>query len=145
MQMKKVLTAVLILCIAFGFWYFTYKKTALIEKQTTSTSQEDLPKIVSTKPDPLEDNIVSTTQPIEITFNRSLENSGEFKLRIEPKTDYKIELSSDRKTARIIFVQSLELGTTYTLFIGPETKFDGIGRWGQEEIFHIKTVTYRGV
>ncbi|MBU1031839.1 hypothetical protein KKE03_02890, partial [Patescibacteria group bacterium] len=101
--------------------------------------------IVSTKPDPLEDTIIPATATIEITFNRPLENVGEFKLRMEPKIDYKIELSGDRKTAKIIPVKPYQLGTTYTIFIGTETKFDGVGRWGEEKIFHYRTISYRGV
>ncbi len=111
----------------------------------SQSSQNELPKIVSTKPDPLEDAIISATETLEITFNRPLENVGEFKSKIEPKIDYKVELSGDRKTARIIPAKPFELGTTYTLFIGTETKFDGVGRWGMEKIFHFKTVKYRGI
>ncbi len=101
--------------------------------------------IVSTNPNPLDENIIGGNDTIEITFNRPLENVGEFKVRIEPKVDFKVELSSDRKTAKIIPVKPFELGTTYTLFIGPETKFDGVGRWGEEKIFHFKTIRYTGV
>lgn len=108
-------------------------------------TQEDKPQIISTKPDPLEEAIVSATEVIEITFNKPLENKGEFKLKIDPKTDFRIELSGDRKTAKIIPEKSYELGKTYTIFIGTETKFDGIGRWGEEKIFHFKTIPYRGV
>ncbi len=149
MQMKKIAIFVLILLIILGFWYFTQKKeTPAIStkpeiKQTVSVN--DPPQIISTNPDPLEDNIVSSNQTIEITFNRPLQNSGEFKLRIEPKLDVKIELSSDRKTAKIIPVKPFELGVTYTIFIGPETKFDGVQNWGQEKIYHFRTVSYRGV
>src|SRR5258708_1148574 len=85
--------------------------------ERTSSSAFDKPQIVATKPDPLEHTIVSTTQVIEITFNRPLENVGEFKLRIEPKTDFKVELSGDRKTARIIPLQPYGLGQEYSLFI----------------------------
>lgn len=108
-------------------------------------SSTDKPQIVATKPDPLDENIVFATDIIEITFNRSLENAGEFKSRIDPKTDYRVELSGDRKTARIIPTKPYTLGTTYTLFIGTETKFDGIGRWGEEKIFHFRTIKYTGV
>lgn len=145
MQIKKVLIIVIILCVAGALWYIMYKKPVSKENQTTPASQNEAPKIVSTNPDPLEDNIVSSTQTIEITFNRSLENVGEFKLRIEPKTDIKTELSGDRKTARIKPVKPFELGTTYTIFIGTETKFDGVGAWGKEKIFHFKTIKYTGV
>jgi len=116
-----------------------------IEPAKQAVSASDKPTIVSTKPDPLEENIVSVSDTIEITFNRPLENVGEFKSRLEPKIDYKIELSSDRTTAKIKPVKDFLLGTTYTLFIGPESKFDGVGRWGEEKIYHFKTITYRGV
>lgn len=115
------------------------------ESTKQAVSASDKPTIVSTKPDPLEENIVSVSDTIEITFNRPLENAGEFKVRLEPKIDYKVELSQDRKTAKIKPVKSFLLGTTYTLFIGPESKFDGVGRWGEEKIYHFKTITYRGV
>lgn len=112
---------------------------------TTQVKPNDKPQIVSTRPDPLDNSVVSTTEIVEITFNRSLENVGEFKVRIEPKINYKVELSGDRKTAKIIPEKPYELGTTYTLFIGPETKFDGVGRWGEEKIFHFRTIKYTGV
>ena len=112
---------------------------------SSTPSQSDKPQIVSTKPNPLDETIVSATEIVEITFNRPLENVGEFKSRIEPKIDYKVELSGDRKTAKIIPAKPYQLGTTYTLFIGTETKFDGVGRWGEEKIYHFKTITYRGV
>lgn len=108
-------------------------------------SPNDKPKIVSTKPEPLEEAIISASEVIEITFNRPLENVGEFKVRIDPKIDFKVELSGDRKTARIIAIQPYNLGQTYTLFIGTETKFDGVGRWGEEKIFHFRTIKYRGI
>ncbi len=149
MQMKKIAIFILILLVAAGFWYLTQKKETTKptppQQQSTSTSQNDPPKIVSTNPDPLEDNIVSATQTIEISFNRPLQNSGEFKLRIEPKIDFKINLSSDRKTAKISFPKPLELGLTYTIFIGTDTKFDEVGAWNQEKIYHFKTVAYKGV
>lgn len=110
-----------------------------------AASANDKPTIVSTKPEPLEDTIISATGIVEITFNRPLENVGEFKVRIEPKIDYKVELSSDRKTAKIVPVKPYKLGTTYTLFIGPESKFDGVGRWGEEKIYHFRTIRYTGV
>lgn len=149
---KKTLTiliAAIIIFIVTG-WVITKKPASNINKtsQVSSAQQNqsnESPRIVSTKPDPLDENIVSATETIEITFNRPLQNSGEFKVRLEPKIDYKVELSGDRKTAKIIPLKPYFLGTTYTMFIGPETKFDGTGRWGEEKVFHFKTITYRGV
>lgn len=108
-------------------------------------TQNETPKIVSTKPEPLEDTVIAATQTIEISFNRTLQNAAEFKLRIEPETDYRVELSGDRKTAKIIPNKPYPLGTTFTLFIGPETKFDGVGKWGEEKVFHFRTIKYTGV
>ncbi len=114
-------------------------------EQKPTQTQNESPKIVSTKPDPLENTIISATEVVEITFNRPLENVGEFKLKMDPKIDYKIELSSDRRTAKIIPVKPYQLGTAYIIYIGGETKFDGVGQWGQEKIFHYRTIKYTGV
>lgn len=130
---------------------YIYQKTNQTPRSSSPTLQPsintatDSPRIVSTKPEPLEEAIIAADQIIEITFNRPLENVGEFKSKIEPKIDYKVELSSDRKTAKIIPLKSFELGSTYTLFIGPESKFDGAGRWGEEKIYHFQTIKYRGI
>lgn len=129
----------------FFLWRNKPSKPSPVTPSASTASPSEQPKIISTKPDPLENNIVSATDTIEVTFNRPLENQGEFKAKIEPKIDFKIQLSSDRKTAKIIPAKPYELGATYTLFIGPDTKFDGVGNWGQEKIFHFKTITYRGV
>lgn len=113
--------------------------------ESSPTTQSDAPQIISTKPDPLENAVVSATEVVEITFNRPLENIGEFKFRIDPKAEIKIELSPDRKTAKIIPQTPFELGVTYTIFIGPDTKFDGAGNWGKEAIYHFQTVKFRGI
>lgn len=145
MQLKKVLIIIFILGITGGFWYITFKKPSATEKQTSSVSQTEEPKIISTRPEPLENAVVSATEVVEITFNRPLENIGEFKFRIDPKTDIKIELSPDRKTAKIIPQAPYELGVTYTIFMGPDTKFDGVGNWGKEAIYHFRTIKFRGI
>lgn len=111
----------------------------------TPVSQTDKPQIVSTKPNPLNDNIISGSDPIEITFNRPLENVGEFKVRIEPKIEYKVELSGDRKTAKIVPAKPYPLGTAFTLTINPDSKFDGVGSWGETKDFHFRTIKYTGV
>lgn len=148
--MKKIIifvTIIVIILLGVFLWKSrtssTPSPTAI--SPTSTPSATDKPQVVSTKPDPLENNIVGASDTIEITFNRPLENVGEFKLNIEPKIDFKIALSGDRKTAKIIPVTPYQLGTTYTIFIGTETKFDGVGRWGEEKVFHFKTIKYTGV
>ena len=149
MKNIKILALVIVVGLIL-VWLFKAKILGLGTQknqpaQTKETTQNDSPKIVSTKPEQLDDSIVSATEVLEITFDKALENSGEFKARIEPKIDFKVELSSDRKTAKIMPAKALELGASYTLFIGSDTKFDGIGAWGQEKTFHFRTVKYTGV
>ncbi|MBI2600105.1 Ig-like domain-containing protein [Candidatus Daviesbacteria bacterium] len=150
---KKILFIFIGLFILLSSWgiylYLNPQNDGTQSPSSPSSSakvdQNDPPQIVSTKPEPLDNNIVAATDIVEITFNRSLENVGEFKSKLEPEIKYKVELSADRKTAKIIPAKPYELGTTYTLFIGTETKFDGVGRWGQEKIFHFRTIKYSGV
>lgn len=139
MRYKIILGIILI--IGAYFVYSSEKPFASVKPISVS----DAPQIISTKPDPLNEAVISTTEIIEITFNRPLQNVGEFKNKIEPKIDYKVELSSDRKTAKIIFQKSLDLGASYTLSIGSDSKFDGIGEWRQNKDFHFRTITYKGV
>lgn len=153
---KKIGIFILIILIAGGL-FFLVKNTSLTKpnnpqtpseaktNQPSQVSQTDKPQIVSTKPDPLDENIVTAAEIIEITFNRPLENVGEFKSRIEPEIEYKVELSGDRKTAKIIPAKPYPLGTGYTLFVKPDTKFDGVGNWGEEKVFHFRTIKYSGV
>ncbi len=150
-MIKKLIAITgVIIIISAGFFFFksSQKQTGPVNQSpnnTTSASQDNSARIVSTKPDPLMDGIVSANDPIEITFNKPLQNIGEFKVKMEPKVDFKITLSSDRKTGIITFTKPLELGMSYTLSIGPDTKFDGAGAWGQSKDFHFRTVTYNGV
>lgn len=149
--MNTKVKLILFVLITGGLLFFLVKPKIYVKQPTQSspqpskTTNNNSPMIISTKPDPLEDTIISADQIIEVTFNRPLENKGEFKLRIEPKIEFKIELSQDRKTAKIMPQKPYELGTTYTIFIGPDSKFDGVGAWGQEKIYHFKTIRYTGV
>ena len=148
---KKIGIIFVGLIIILGFLFFKNKllpKASSIATQPPSQTNpaiDQKPQIVSTKPDPLNEAIVPADQIIEISFNRPLENVGEFKVRIEPEIEFKKELSSDRKTSKIKPAKPFELGLTFTLFIGPETKFDGVGRWGEEKVYHFKTIKYRGI
>jgi hypothetical protein len=114
-------------------------------QQAHIVSETDPPQVVSTKPADLDGSLVSSSKTIEITFNRPLENVGEFKTRIEPEVNFKKTLSSDRKTGIITFEKPLELGKSYLLSIGADTKFDGVGNWGQTKEFRFRTTPYRGL
>lgn len=110
-----------------------------------SPSQEDKPKILSTKPSPLQDATIPAVDSLEITFNKPLEAPSEFKVRIEPKLDFTIELSADKTTGKIIFKKPLELGLAYALYIGRDTKFVGLGPWGEDKEFHFRTIDFKGI
>lgn len=142
----KIIVGIVLIAAAFFIYLGFFKsssKTAVSENKTISATDE--PQVVSTKPDLLENTIIGANDTIEITFNRPLENVGEFKLRLETKKDIKVTLSDDRKTAKITPLTPYDLGTTYTIFIEPDSKFDGVGAWGKEKIFHFSTIKYTGV
>lgn len=147
---KKIVIIVVALFIGALLWWTGSSKTSQsqptgeAENKPEQSSAKEV-RIISTKPNPLEEAVVSATEEIEITFSHPLENEGQFKIRIEPKIDYKIVLSQDRKTARIVPQIPYELGAGYTLFILPDSKFEGVGEWKQEKIFHFQTIKYRGV
>lgn len=141
-----ILGLILIYIFQRGLGSTPQAQTTPSSKEKIEVSATDDPQVVSTKPSPLDESIISPTSTIEITFNRPLENIGEFKHKLEPKMDYQVKLSDDRKTAKITASPSFPLGTTYTLFIyANETKFDGGKRLNQDYTFHFKTIEYKGV
>ncbi len=147
---KLIFIAVIIFIIVITIIFLPRGASKENAQQPQATTQPQIsenqpPKIVSTNPSPLEEAIIASDQQIEIVFNRGLENEGELKLRFEPKVEYKITLSQDRKTATISPQKPFELGIGYTLFILPDTKFQGTGEWKEEKIFHFQTIKYRGV
>lgn len=146
--MKKFLIVIpIIFIIALVLWKENKPSESPLLTSAPASEQpkSDQPRIVSTIPNPLEGTIIAVDQKIEITFSHPLENAPELKLRIEPKLDYKVELSSDRKTAKITPDSSYDLGVSYTLFIMPDSKFDGGRRLDGEKVFHFQTIRYRGI
>lgn len=114
------------------------------EKQMVEESGD--PKVISTIPDPLNEAIIFPSQSVNLTFNYPLENSGEFKHKLEPKVEYEVKLSDDRKMVKIIPKSSFQLGTTYTLTVqANETKFDGKKRLPGDLTYHFKTIEYKGI
>lgn len=108
-----------------------------------STNQEQKPVLVSSNP--ADFATIGPAQTIELTFNQPLENKGELKLNVEPVFEYDVELSDDRKTAKIIPKTPFPAGAAYTIFIKSDTKFDGQKKLEHEEIIHFKTVNHSGV
>lgn len=144
---QKIIGIVAVLGIALiaVFQQGLGEKSPAITPKLLDDSQTQEIKIVSTNPSPLEETTVLPMQTIEITFNQPIEGAGEFKTSMEPGADYKVELSDDRKTAKITPIKPYTLGGGYTLHILGNTKFDGKRELNREEIFHFKTINYSGV
>lgn len=150
MPKKLLIFTVIVLVGAVFIWNGPNSKKSNpppSQKATAPATQTDTPQLVATKPDPLDEAIIVPGQTVELTFNLAIENIGEFKHRLEPlTTKYQAKLSDDRKSV-IITPSSgaFPVGTTFTLFVSPETKFDGGKRMNNELIIHFKTVDFRGV
>lgn len=144
---QKIMVAIAIigalLILLFQRGIYSKESSEPVTQENVVNTHEQV--VISTMPSPLEEAIIVPTQVIEITFNLPLENVGEFKNRLEPKSDYTIKLSDDRKTVKIIPAPLFQLGTTFTLFILTDTKFDGGKRLDHELIYHFKTLEYKGV
>lgn len=151
---KKLLIIICISGLLLSFFVYkkVYKNAPNTQTQTARPVEAppvnaNIPNLLSTKPDPLDNIVISSVQIIQLNFSHPIENSGEFKHRLEPKgTKYKIKLSDDRKTVLISPEEhsSYPVGTEFTLFISPETKFDKGLRMDHEIILHFKTIDYKG-
>lgn len=134
-----VIGSLLILIFKYGLGIKTETNTGTVDPEAEGI------KIIMTSPDKLEDATILPNQTISITFNKSLESSAEVKISMEPPIEYKIELSEDQKTFKLTPKNVYLLGNGYTLKILGGTKFDGKKELGRDEIFHFRTINYRGV
>lgn len=103
------------------------------------------PELLSTNPSPLNDIVILPNQTIEFTFNLPLENAPEFKHQLIPAAKYKMELSGDRKTIKLVPDPVFQLGISYTLTIKSEAKFAGNRTLGKSYEYHFRTIEYKGV
>lgn len=108
-------------------------------------SQDQNPKILSTNPDLSNNPVISPTQVIEINFNKPLLNAPETKIRFDPELKYKIELSDDKKVAKISPIETFGLGQGYTLFILSSTKLENGSELGKEYHYNFQTIEYKGI
>lgn len=111
----------------------------------TVTKNSEYVSIVKTNPAQLENGIIAPSQTIEITFSEPLENEGEFKHILNPATDYKVQLSADKKTVKIVPNKPYQFNTPYNLVIQTETKFDGGKKLERHYEYHFSTISYSGV
>lgn len=150
---KRLLTVIIICILGVLFFFakdFFTQQTPIPDKTSNDTqSNKPIPEnqvgVISTQPSPLEEATILMSQPVEITFNKPIENIGELKHRVEPEFAYDLKLSQDRKTVILSPKEFYPLGTLITLHISVETKFDGGFRLDSNLIYHFKTIKYRGV
>lgn len=139
------LIGLILIAVFYKGLYQPNHVTKLSQSATQTTSQSEKLKIISTNPSPLEEVTILPTQIIELTFNYSLIAPSELKHKIDPPSDIKIELSVDKKTVKFVPIKPYKLGSGYTLFIQPDTKFEGGKVLKEELIYHFKTISYRGI
>lgn len=108
------------------------------------TSEKQEVQVVSTVPADLHDSTILPNQTIELTFSDPLVNVPETRWSISPTVDIKAELSSDKKTLRLIPNKPFGLGNGYTLQIKGETKIEGKGNLDREIIYNFKTIEFKG-
>lgn len=111
----------------------------------TEGQDEAYARLLSTDPNPLDNATIAPTQSVSLTFNYPVENPGEFKHSLEPKIDYQVKLSDDRKTVTIVPNKPYQLGLGYTLLIQSDTKFDNGKRLSDPISIHYKTIDYKGI
>lgn len=154
-NLKKIILIIVALIGAALIWIF---QTGIYSTSDLPSNQPEAPQtdqisVTSTNLSPTEETpTLLPIQPLEITFNIPLENIGEFKNKIEPTVKYKLELSSDRKTIKIIPETSWKLGSSYLLTILPNSKFniDSTNSSSKKILDHdislrFKTIEYRGI
>lgn len=149
---QKIISAVLligaVLIAIFTFGLYKPSSPTLPPEPGGQNMVSETIELVSTNPEGLikkQEVIILPNQFIEFTFNQPLENVPETKIVIEPSFEVKVELSKDRKTAKITPVKPFALGQGYTLFIKGDTKFDGKKHLGRDLDFHFSTISYKGV
>ncbi len=149
---QKIIGAVIaigILLIAI-FKVGLYNKGPLPSNSTVKSAAveqvSDKPHLVSTNPAGLQEGIiVPSDQKIEVTFSDPIENRGEVKSKMDPPIDYEVELSSDKKTVKLLPKKPFELGRSFTFTVDVETKFENKKRLDSNQVFHFSTIAYHGV
>ncbi|QQG43752.1 MAG: hypothetical protein HYW45_01885 [Candidatus Daviesbacteria bacterium] len=148
--LNKYKVSLTILFLLMGFFLFKDSLSIGQQNPQKEATQEKQLKIVSTKPNPLDNAIILPTQDIEITFNMPVMKS-EVKHKFDPETlEYDLEVlnginTSYGQTFRFKFKKPLQLGSGLTLFILPNTHTEDGIKLDQEFIYHIKTISYQGV
>ncbi len=143
MKRKLLLLGLLIIV---GFIVIFNQRQSKIHSQTNNQPVDTL-KIISTKPDPLDEATILPNQIIEITFNMSFD-IGKLKVKLDPEVDYEITTSHKKpisQTILISFKKPLQLGSGYTLFLFPDPTSQEKLKMDKEYNFHFRTIGYQGI
>lgn len=132
----------LILIAVFQMGFYQKSEQVL---PTPSAEIVSRPTVVETNPQQLENAVVLPTQEIAITFNQTLVNAPEIRWLVQPEVEMDVRVSDDRKTAYFKPKQSYAVGSGYSLQIGKETRFDSEQRLADDQIWHFRTIEYRGI
>ncbi len=112
---------------------------------SVSPGQEEV-KVVSMIPANLNGSTININQEIALTFNYPIDEADKkFELFITPDPGYKLQMSSDKKTVKVILNKSFELGQTYGIHISNEAPFQGKRRLKDDLDYTFHTITYSGV
>ena len=144
-----IFIVIIILGLVFIFLWVKDKNSQPQPPKEVTQEQSDNLRVVSTKPDPLDNSTILPTDSLEITFNKPISVS-EFKHHFDPEVEHEIEAigQSTPKGSyqfKISFKKPLELGAGYTLFVESRTKTNSGETLDHEYNYHIKTIGYRGV
>lgn len=148
MTTKAKIIAAVIAIGAILIAIFQFGLGGPVTERPSDISQADAITVVATDPAPLKERktaVILPTQTITVSFSHALENVPETRFVIEPKADYKTELSDDRKTLKITPLTPFALGQGYSLIIKGDTKFDGKRTLETDIDFHFATISYNGV
>lgn len=146
-QTQKIVAAIitvigLILVAIFGQGLYHPNSEPTVATENVSQADQSGVKVVSTNPATLDGATISPTQTLEITFNKPLVHD-DTRVVVEPKADYRTDLSSDHKTLKII--PKFNLGSSYTLTIKSGYGTDTGEKLDQDLNFHFDTISYNGV
>lgn len=120
----------------------------------TPDLQSNQVAITSLDPSNLDGLTVVPAQIITFQFNKPLLNNTEFRYHFDPDVKTKIQLSTDKKTVKIIPSNGFTLGQGYTLSISGDSSFElrdsqdnfiKTIHLGTDYTYHFRTINYSGI
>lgn len=144
--MVKKIAILLIVILVTGAGFFIYRSQNKPQAENPANQPSSQLTIVSTKPTPLDEATITPTGDFEITFSKPV---SEVKFKTTPE-NLGIELETVKQTDtehtfKFKFKESLNLGTGVTIFILTNTRSKDGQDLDKEYVYHLKTISYKGV